>query len=110
MVGDVRLMVREAGEPQYFRMYRPRHYPAHISGRLDDWVVPLPAGASYGLLLQASDFEGRRSVASFPAATLAVRLAVRAPSTNDRSGGRYRIWTNKDALVSNTVRVPDDCR
>jgi hypothetical protein len=37
-------------------MYKPRHYPADISGRLDDWIVPLPIGASYSLQLTCLAF------------------------------------------------------
>jgi hypothetical protein len=111
MVGHLSLSIRTAGQPEYFRMYRPSHYPVHIGGRLDDWIVPLPAGASFGLQLQASAFEGWRSITSFPASTLTVRLEVRGPSESASPDAKlFRVWTEKDALVSNEVHVPDECR
>jgi hypothetical protein len=111
MVGHLSLSIRTDGQSDYFRMYRPSHYPARIGGRLDDWIVPLPVGASYALQLQASDFEGWRSITSFPASTLAVRLEVRRPSVWASADAKlFRVWTEKDALVSNEVHVPDECR
>ena len=106
MVGDLRVTVRRDDAPDDFRMYRPKHYPVRIGGRLDDWIVPLPAGASYGLLLAVRDFEGWRSMTSFQASTLELRLVVRAPSFGNTP---IAVWTDRDALVSNQVHVPDDC-
>ena len=111
MVGDLRLFIKTGGEPEYVRVYRPRDYPAHIGGSLEDWIVPLPVNASFGLRLRVSDFEGWRSRTTFPASTLSVRLVIRGPSLSASPDVRlFRVWTEKDAIRSNQVHVPDDCR
>jgi hypothetical protein len=111
MVGHLSLLVRTEGQSESFRMYRPTHYPSHIGGRVDDWIVPLPVGASYALRLRASDFEGWRSATVFAPSTLTVRLELRGHSPHASPDARlFRIWTAKDALRSNEVDVPKDCR
>ncbi len=107
MVGDLRLFIKTEGEPEYVRMYRPKDYPVRIGGSLDDWIVTLPVSASYGLRLRVSDFEGWRGRTSLPASTLSVRLVVRGPSQPARL---FRFWTEKEALRSNQIHVPGDCR
>jgi hypothetical protein len=110
-VDHLSLSIRTEGQPEYFRMYRPKHYPAVIGGSLDDWIMPLPVGSSFSLLLHASDFEGWRSVTSLPPATLALRLEVRGPSRSASGYAQFfRVWTDKDALVSNEIHVPNNCR
>ena len=108
LVGHLSLSIRTEGQAEYYRMYRPSHYPVRIGGRLDDWIVPLPVGASYGLELLPSDFEGWRSLTSVPASTVAVRLGVRSQSAS--AAQAFHVWTNKEALVSNEVHVPEECR
>jgi hypothetical protein len=110
-VDHLSLSIRTEGQPEYFRMYRPKHYPTAISSRLNDWIVSLPVGGSFSLLVHAWDFEGWRGITSLPASTLALRLEVRGPSRWASSDARsFRVWTDKDALVSNEIHVPDDCR
>lgn len=126
MVGDLTLSVlKDGGEPEQFR-FNPSRYPVRISGQLHDWVVPLPVGASYALMLQPTDFvpagQGwrkgpsgpeRQTLSDFPSATrLSVRLAVRPPSPQypEIAQRHSRIWTETEALVSNEVQVPGDCR
>jgi hypothetical protein len=85
MIGEMTLSARRDGAPELQFRHVPRHYPSAIGGRVDDWIVPLPVGASYGLMVQASDFISHgasRRMGSLPsAARLSVRLAVRAPSS-----------------------------
>ena len=96
LVDNVRVLVRPQGEPEHFRIYRPRDYPVGGSFALREWTVPLPAAGSYTMRLPAQDFEGWRTLTSFPTATLKLRwVVVREGST--------------DALVSNDIHVPDDC-
>lgn len=126
MVSDLTLSaLKDGGEPEQFR-YNPSHYPVRISGQLLDWVVPLPVGASYALMLQSSDFvpagkgwrkgpsgPERQALSAFPSATrLSVRLAVRPPSSQNPEIAQRQshVWTEKEALVSNEVQVPGDCR
>ena len=97
LVSDLRVMVRTTGEPELFRVYRPSSYPAGGSFALAEWILSLPAGASYRLQLSVTDFEGWRKMASFPASTLTLRWQV-------------ALRSSKTALVSNAIDVPDDCR
>jgi hypothetical protein len=112
MVGHLSLLIHGDGQAEYFRMYWPQNYPVAISGRLEDWVVPVPVGASFGLQLRASDFTGWRDSMAFPTATFTARLEVRGLSTGSINPykGPFRVWTEQDALISNAVRVPEDCR
>jgi hypothetical protein len=111
IVGHLSLLLRTEGQPDSFRLYRPSHYPSHIGGRVDDWIVPLPIGASYGWRLRASDFEGLRSATGFPASTLTLRLELRGHSPHASADDRlFRIWTEQDALRSNQIHVPNDCQ
>src|SRR5262245_64119773 len=92
-------------QPEYVRFYHPANYPAVIGGRLDDWIVPLPVGASYGLLLRVADFQGWRDLWTFPVSTLTVRLAVRGPSPHASADTKlFHVWTEQDALTSNVVQ------
>jgi hypothetical protein len=110
MVGNLRLFIKTEGQPEYVRLYQPTHYPAVIGGRVDDWVVPLPVGASYGLLLRVADFQGWRDLSTFPASTLSVRLPVTGPSAHASADAKlFHVWTEQDALTSNVVQMPGDC-
>jgi hypothetical protein len=97
LVSGLRVMVRKTGEPELFRVYRPSSYPAGGSFALAEWILSLPAGASYNLQLSAGDFEGWRKMTSFPASALELRWEV-------------DLGPSKTALVSNEVHVPDHCR
>jgi len=98
--------------------YHPRHYPSGIAGRVDDWIVPLPAGASYSLTLAAADFivganQERRD--SFPPdALLSLRLPIRGPTEApnlDVTGLRlFRVWTGSTMLRSNDIAISERCR
>ena len=111
IVAHLSLSIHSEGQTDYFRMYRPKDYPARVGGTLDDWIVPLPVGAWYSLRLRPADFEGWRDLTTLPASTLAVRLEVRGPSRSSSAYSHlFRVWTDRDALVSNAVNAPNDCR
>jgi hypothetical protein len=111
LVAHLSLSIHGDGQTDYFRMYRPKDYPARVGGTLDDWIVPLPVGTSFSLRLRPADFEGWRDLTTLPASTVAVRLEVRGPSRSSSAYSHlFRVWADRDALVSNAVHVPVDCQ
>jgi hypothetical protein len=87
--------------------------PSNIAGRMDHWVVALPAQATFSLTLRAADF-----VATSPAGTvsppeeLKVRLAGRPITSDlnvDMTGIKtWRVWTG--SAISNALRLSDCSR
>ena len=75
-------------------------------------------------MLQASDFvpagkgwrkgpsgPERQALGAFPPATrLSVRLAVPSSLNPEAAQRRFHAWTEKDALISNELQLPGDCR
>jgi hypothetical protein len=84
--------------------------PAGIAGRIDYWIVPLPAGATFTLTMHAADFiatAAPRLVA--PTDELRVRLSGRSITSDlnvDMNGMRaWRLWTG--TARSNPLRLAD---
>ena len=88
--------------------------PSGIVGRIDHWVVTLPAGASLVLPLRATDFSanaaGFRTLTG-PPEELRVRLTAQAITSDlsvDMAGMKsWRLWTG--TVVSNSLRVAAEC-
>ena len=84
--------------------------PSNIAGRMDHWVVALPAQARFGVTLRAADF-----LATSPARTgappeeLKVRLTGRPIASDlnvDMTGMKtWRVWTG--ITSSNALRLSD---
>jgi len=98
-------------------MYSPRHYPSMIAGRIDDWIVPLPMGASYTLTLDAADFivDNKERMEELPRdGRLSLRLPIRPPNASQNSDvpglALFRVWTGIAALVSNSIDTSERCR
>ena len=119
LVEDMTMQVTtDSGRLVEHYKYNPRHYPAGIAGRADDWIVPLPVGASYSLTLTAADFlvgatyERRDSFP--PDALLSLRLAIRGPTERpnlDVTGLRlFRVWKGSAMLTSNEIAISERCR
>jgi hypothetical protein len=96
--------------------YRPDDYPVRIGGRVDDWIVPLPTGASYVMQATASQFlsKAHGRLSAWPkAAQISLRLPIRTPNPNqptDVVGLKlFRVWRGTDALISNRITVPSEC-
>jgi hypothetical protein len=53
--GSIRLVVRRNGSPERLLDYVDPTTPG-VAGRVDPWLVPLPAGASYTIVLPARHF------------------------------------------------------
>lgn len=91
--------------------YQPRDYPGVLGGRVDDWIVPLPAGAAYSVTVDVADFAvgfaSRLETLPQPA-QIALRLDVRKPKLSDLSN--VKVWTGMGSLASNTFHAPADCR
>jgi hypothetical protein len=88
--------------------------PAGIAGRIDHWVVTLPAKARYALPLRATDFASataRFRPLAGPPEELRVRLTGRAITSDlslDMAGMKlWRVWTG--TAVSNSLRVAAEC-
>jgi hypothetical protein len=97
--------------------YYPSHYPSGIAGRVDDWIVPLPAGASYTLAFEPADFlvgPGKGRLKALPQGRLSLRLPIRSPTATPNSDvvglKLYRVWTGNTALTSNELATSQNCR
>ena len=105
----------KGGGEQY--QYYPPHYPGGVAGRVDDWIVPLPAGVWYTLNLEPTDFLTARNgrLSAFPqGARLSLRLPIRSPSAGPNSDvvglKLFRVWTGSTALASNEIAASQSCR
>jgi hypothetical protein len=98
-------------------VYWPADYPNLIGGRLDDWIVPLPAGVAYVMPVTPSQFRvrsmGQRLSAWPTPARLSFTLALRTPNptpSSDVVGLKlFKVWRGAEALTSNEVAVPGQC-
>ena len=82
----------------------------NIAGRMDHWVIALPAGATYALTLRAAEFvstSATRTVA--PPEELKVRLTGRPITSDlnvDMTGMKaWRLWAG--SVTSNALRFSD---
>jgi hypothetical protein len=82
----------------------------NIAGRMDHWVIALPAGATYALTLRAAEFvstSATRTVA--PPEELKVRLTGRPITSDlnvDMTGMKaWRLWDG--SVTSNALRFSD---
>lgn len=78
-----------------------------IAGRVDPWIVPMPAGAAYTFNVGMKDFISREqhtllSDADFP---VEVVLRLKAPPIQDVAFGEGFVGV----LTSSRLRVPDRC-
>jgi hypothetical protein len=111
MLNDLRLLVNSTTEPPSEHWYWPRNYPSAIGGRLDEWIEPLPARASYVMSVTPGDFLGdsigaKRRLDVLPRrAEMWLRLIVREP--REQGIRLLTYWTG--TLVSNRIRFPEDC-
>jgi hypothetical protein len=108
------------GQINRFR-YRPGDYPVRIGGRIDPWIVPLQVGATYTLHTSASQFMaanqagglGKRLTYWPNPAQISFELLLQKPeSTNsDMIGLKVpNVWKGVEALTSNRITIPGDCR
>jgi hypothetical protein len=116
MVDRMALQARTGSGPAQQYHYHPYHYPSGVAGRVDDWILPLPAGGSFTLMLTAADFLSGTNPRpeDLPRnARLSLRLPLRRVATpnSDLAGLSYfRVWTGSGALTSNEIATPGDCR
>lgn len=79
-----------------------------VAGRIDHWVVPLPARAAFTMTLQSSDFVSTtQPTPSEPPAAVRIRLVGRAVTADlnvDMVGMKaWRVWTG--SARSNLVQL-----
>jgi hypothetical protein len=88
--------------------------PSNVAGRMDHWIVTLPANASFILPLRASDFGA--NTAGFtpltaPPEELRIRVTgkvIAADLSLDMAGMKlWHLW--EGTAVSNSLRVVADC-
>ena len=82
----------------------------NIAGRVDHWVIALPAGATYALTLRATEFVSTSAArAGAPPEELSVRLTGRPITSDlnvDMTGMKaWRLWTG--SVSSNALRLSD---
>jgi hypothetical protein len=82
--------------------------PAAIAGRIDHWIVPLPAAAAFSLRLRAADFFSTSPATGVsPPEELSVRLTGRSITSDlnlDMVGMKtWQLWTG--SARSNALRL-----
>jgi hypothetical protein len=108
----VRLQYRAAGATQWQEF---RHGGFPVAGRVDPWVVSVPASGSFSFPIELKKFVTVASSGSFTSliepGTLRLVLEaepLRAMNLNDPPNEGPPIWTG--VLSSDLLRVPDDCK
>ena len=105
--GPLGFTLRRAGEADVnFDWFDPS--VVGIAGRIDPWVIPLPAGASYSVRVLIPN--GFRHL-FFTPADVRVRLTTReiANPNGDLEGLRFiHVWIG--TLTSDWIHVPESCR
>jgi hypothetical protein len=83
--------------------YWPRHYPAAIAGRLDQWFQAFPAGASYHMSAKLEDFFGFNQQDTFPQG---IELSLRWTMSAETPKSLFPLvyWTG--TLLSNSCTAP----
>jgi hypothetical protein len=100
------LTVRRPGDSDTHLHYFDPTVPAAIAGRLDAWLITLPAAGSYSIAVPVDP----REMFSGPA-DLQAQWTTRAnePMNSDVQGQRaIHVWIG--TLTSDWIHVPDDCR
>jgi len=98
--------------------YSPPDYPAAIGGRLDPWMLTLPAGASYVMPVTPSQFRtsalGRLAAWPDPGRvqfTLRLMDPGRENVSPDAAGLLLmKVWHGVDALISNELATAGKCQ
>jgi len=105
--GPLGFTLRRAGEADVnFDWFDPS--VVGISGRIDPWVIPLPAGASYSVTVVIPN--GFRHL-FFAPADVRLRMTTReiANPNGDLQGLRFiHVWIG--TLTSDWIHVPESCR
>ena len=110
--GPLSLTVRRAGVPDVHLQYVDLSVAA-IAGRIDPWLITLPAGASYSVAVPARNFlPGPRLVEESFSAPAELQLQLTTQETGepnpDLSGLRFiRVWIG--TLVSDRLQFPGQC-
>jgi hypothetical protein len=99
------LMKQSPGDRVGRYEYRPRRYPAAISGNLTDWLAPLPIATSYATVADFSDFGG---LAIPKAAELSLEWEIPVPPHHTLEARLGKLWIG--TLRSNEVRFPEQCK
>jgi hypothetical protein len=118
LVGELRLSATFPDGHVSGYTYSPADYPAAIGGRLDPWILTLPAGVSYVMPVTPAQFRtsamGR--LAGWPnpgrvSFTLGLMDPGREKISPDRAGlSLMKVWHGVDALRSNDIATAGECR
>ena len=84
------------------------YLPRPIGGRIDPWIVPLPAGARYSWVVAADQFSSEGLTRKLQDVELPVELVLHLEAYPIRDIA-YREGL-AGTLRSSVLRVPDDCR
>lgn len=112
LLAPATLIVRRPGESDATLTYADMTVPA-ISGRLDPWLVMLPAHASYSVLISAQDFRSSPDLKPGDF-TRPAKVQVKKPTQELGTGNRdmeglkfIHVWVG--TLLSNWLHVPSEC-
>jgi hypothetical protein len=79
-----------------------------VGGRVDDWLVALPPGSAYSVVLPMSEALRRNFSQSANVSARLAALPHSEHSSSDLAGQRFvHLWTG--TLVSESVRIPESC-
>jgi hypothetical protein len=107
------LTVRRAGVPDTTLTYVDTSVPV-IGGRVDPWLIFLPADASYSVAVPATNFRlmPNLEMESFSApADLQLRLTtqeIRRPNSDVQGLSLIHVWVG--TVTSDWIRISADCR
>jgi len=107
LLSELSFVVHRADVPDTTIPYVDPTFNGRIGGRLDEWLVALPPGSSYSIMLPLTDAV-RRSLSG--TAEVSARLLAQ-PHTNtstDLAALRFvHLWTG--TLASEPIRIPESC-
>jgi len=106
----LRLTVRRNGVPNTEFEYTDPSQPAVIAGRVDPWLVALPAGASYSVFLPGYFGPSPTSIRELFSSPADVQLHLTTQKIGTLGSPDLRlihIWVG--ALTSDWIRLPDAC-
>ena len=103
MIHNLNLRMKPANGNGTEYHYSPRHYPAAIGGRLDQWFQAFPAGSTYRMSAKLDDFFGFNQQDRFPQG---IELSLRWTMSAETPKSLFPLvfWTG--TLISNTCTAP----
>ena len=109
LLGSLAFVLHRDGAADATVEYVDPNFNGIVGGRVDEWLVALPPGSAYSLVLPMSDSVRRNFLQP---ADVSARLVANPHwhnSSSDLAGLRFvHLWTG--TLVSESVRISESCQ